>query len=898
MAAKPTIEELEQRVNALVQETLEKSRSIAALREKLEQFESKSEIASSEAEKIQVSGINIQWHPKHGTCTFENLPVAMMWIDTTLAGLMAGVQAMVGTDRFGLALQSEGRNSVEADWQVISGFSDFSDGFNAIATIASVAGWGDWKLISFDDKKKVCRFRVKDSWEGRYQKSIGVCWGSGMLAGKMAGYCSRLFNTNCWTDQTAFIANGDKYDEFVVEPSERSIEKELENLLATDEATRADMAVALQKLQKEVQERLRAEEALRESEERYRSLFNNNHSVMLLVDPKNAEIVDANPAAVSFYGWTKQELTGMKITDINLLSKEQVFKEIERAKTQQRRHFFFSHRLASGEIRDVEVYTGPTKVHGRELLCSIIHDITSRKQAEAALVESEIRFRTLYKESTQREQLYESLLKSTPDAVAIYNLNGEATYINPTFTQIFGFAMQDVKEKRVPFVPESEKDRTEAGYEQVLQGEPISGFETRRLTKDGRILDIILSSSCFDDHEGNATGIIVIFRDVTETKKTEKQLQQAQRMEAIGTLAGGIAHDFNNLLMGIQGRASLTLMDMDSSHPHFTHLQGIEDHVKSAANLTKQLLAFSRGGKYEVKPTDLKELVNKSSEMFGRTKKEITIHKKSQKDVWTVEADQSQIEQVLLNIYVNAWQSMPGGGELHLGIENVTLDKSFVKPYDLKPGRYVNISVADTGVGMDKATQARIFDPFFTTKEMGRGTGLGLASAYGIIKNHGGIINVHSEKGRGATFNMFLPASGKKVTKGRGSTEEIVRGSETILLVDDEDIIIDVGQEILKTIGYKVLTAKSGNAAVELYKANHNEIDMVILDMIMPDMDGGETYDRLKKINPDIKVLLSSGYSIDGLASEIMLRGCNGFIQKPFNMKDLSQTIREILSSS
>ena len=641
-----------------------------------------------------------------------------------------------------------------------------------------------------------------------------------------------------------------------------------------------------------------AEEALKESEERYRSFFNNNHSVMLLVDPKSSDIVDANPAAVSFYGWNKQELTGKKISDINTLSKEQVFKEIERAKTQKRRHFFFSHRLASGEIRDVEVYTGPIKVHGKELLCSIIYDITSRKRAEAALVESENRFRTLYKESKQREQLYESLLQSIPDAVAIYNLNGEATYINPTFTQIFGFTMKDVKKKRISFVPESEKDRTKAGYEQILQGEPISGFETSRLTKDGRILDIALSSSCFYDHEGNATGIIVIFRDVTETKKTEKQLQQAQRMEAIGTLAGGIAHDFNNLLMGIQGRASLTLMDMDSSHPHFTHLQGIEDHVKSAANLTKQLLAFSRGGKYEVKPTDLKELVNKSSEMFGRTKKEITIHKKSQKDVWTVEADQSQIEQVLLNIYVNAWQSMPGGGELHLGIENVTLDKSFVKPYDLKPGRYVNISVADTGVGMDKATQARIFDPFFTTKEMGRGTGLGLASAYGIIKNHGGIINVHSEKGRGATFNMFLPASGKKVTKGRGSTEEIVRGSETILLVDDEDIIIDVGQEILKTIGYKVLTAKSGNAAVELYKANHNEIDMVILDMIMPDMDGGETYDRLKKINPDIKVLLSSGYSIDGLASEIMLRGCNGFIQKPFNMKDLSQTIREILSSS
>ena len=671
----------------------------------------------------------------------------------------------------------------------------------------------------------------------------------------------------------------------------------MKGLVATFEETRVFLYLELKKLQTEVHERLRTEEALRESEERYRSFFDNNHTVMLLVDPENTDIVDANPAAVSFYGWSKQELTDKKITDINTLSNEQVFKEMKRAKTRQRQHFFFSHCLASGEIRDVEVYSGPIKARGRELLCSIIHDITSRKRAEAALQESENRFRILYKESKQRELLYESLLKSTPDAVAIYNLNGEATYINPTFTQIFGFTMQDVKEKRIPFVPESETDRTAAGIEQVLQGKSVSGFETSRLTKNGRILDITLSSSCFYDHKGNATGIIVILRDVTETKKTEKQLQQAQRMEAIGTLAGGIAHDFNNLLMGIQGRTSLTLMDMDSSHHHFTHLKGIEDHVKSAADLTRQLLAFSRGGKYEVKPTDLKELVNKSSEMFGRTKKEITIHKKGQKDIWTVEADQSQIEQVLLNIYVNAWQSMPGGGELHLEIENVTLDEGFVKPYDLKPGKYVKISAADTGIGMDKATQTRIFDPFFTTKEMGRGTGLGLASAYGIIKNHGGIINVHSEKGRGATFNIFLPASGKKVTKGRGSPEEIVRGSETILLVDDEDIIIDVGQELLKKIGYKVLTAKSGTAAVELYKADQDEIDMVILDMIMPVMDGGETYDRLKEINPDIKVLLSSGYSIDGQASEIMQRGCNGFIQKPFNMKDLSQTIRAILSS-
>nr|MBC8362099.1 PAS domain S-box protein [Candidatus Desulfatibia profunda] len=851
-----------------------------------------------QTDKIKVSGINIEWRPRHGTCTFENLPAAMLWIDTTLAGLMSGVQAMVGTDRFGLALQAEGRNSVEADWQVISRFSSFRDGFIAIANIAAVAGWGNWRLVSFDDQKKECRFQVKESWEGRYQKSLGVCWGSGMLAGKLAGYCSKLFNTNCWADQTAYIAKGDKYDEFTVGPSERSIEKEIENLLATDEATRADMAVALQTLRKEAEERRRTEEALRESEERYRSLFKNNHSVMLLIDPKNADIVDANPAAVCFYGWSHQELTGKKITDINTLTRKQVFQEMERAQTEQRRHFLFCHRLASGEIRDVEVYSGPIKVHGKKLLYSIVHDITSRKQAETALRESENRFRMLYKESKQREQLYESLLKSTPDAVTIYNLKGETIYINPAFTRIFGFTMEDVLGKRIPFVPESEMKRTLAGIEQVLDGIPVYGFETRRLTKDGRILDITLSSACYHDHEGNAGGIVVMLRDVTEAKKTEKQLQQAQRMEAIGTLAGGIAHDFNNLLMGIQGRTSLMLMDTEFSHPFFEHLKGIEDYIKSAADLTRQLLAFARSGKYEVKPTDLNELVHKSAELFGRTKKEISIHKKYRKGIWSVEVDQSQIEQVMLNLYVNAWQSMPGGGELYLETANVVLDDSIVKPYDLAPGNYVKISVADTGVGMDKATLERIFDPFFTTKEMGRGTGLGLASAYGIIKNHGGIINAYSEKGQGAVFSIYLPASEKKVVKEKELPQEILKGDETILLVDDEKIIIDVAKELLKRIGYKVLIAKSGKAAVELYEANTAEIDMVILDMIMPEMGGGETYDRLKKINPDVKVLLSSGYSIDGQATEILKRGCSGFIQKPFRMKDLSHKLREILDSS
>jgi CheY-like chemotaxis protein len=347
--------------------------------------------------------------------------------------------------------------------------------------------------------------------------------------------------------------------------------------------------------------------------------------------------------------------------------------------------------------------------------------------------------------------------------------------------------------------------------------------------------------------------------------------------------------------MGIQGNASLMLLEKEPADPDYERLRNIESYVRNGADLTKQLLGFAKGGKYEVKPLDINEIVRMSAQLFSRTKKEITIHTKYQEDVWSVEADPGQLEQVMLNLYVNAWQAMPGGGELLLETENVILDEKRVAPHTVSPGRYVRIAVTDTGVGMDEMTRQRIFDPFFTTKEMGRGTGLGLASVYGIIRNHGGFIIVESEKGHGSTFTIFLPFSEKAVRREEQRDSEIRKGEGTVLLVDDEEMIIDVGGHMLEKMGYRVFIARSGKEALDQYQKNKDDIDLVILDMIMPEMGGGETYDRLKAMDPAIKVLLSSGYSIDGQAGDIMERGCNGFIQKPFNMKDLSRRIRDIL---
>jgi nitrogen-specific signal transduction histidine kinase/ActR/RegA family two-component response regulator len=386
--------------------------------------------------------------------------------------------------------------------------------------------------------------------------------------------------------------------------------------------------------------------------------------------------------------------------------------------------------------------------------------------------------------------------------------------------------------------------------------------------------------------------------DISDKKNLESHLVRAQKMEAIGTLAGGIAHDFNNLLMGILGNISLVLSQVDRSHPAYDRLRNVEDYVQRGSDLTKQLLGFARGGKYEVKPTDIGEFIRHNSEMFGRTKKDVRIHLKIREGLWTVEVDQGQMDQVLLNLYVNAWQAMPDGGDLYISAENVELDEVDVSPHGINAGRFVKITITDTGIGMDGATLARIFEPFFTTKERGRGTGLGLASAYGIVKNHGGFIHVESEKGLGTSFMIHLPASDRVIHAVQGQEDDLPKGRETLLLIDDEDMILDVGSKMLEGLGYKVYTAGGGRQGLQIYEQDKDRISLVILDVIMPDLGGKETFEALRRIRPAVKVLLCSGYSLGGHAEEIMKNGCKGFIQKPFKVADLARKIRSILDEA
>jgi len=493
---------------------------------------------------------------------------------------------------------------------------------------------------------------------------------------------------------------------------------------------------------------------------------------------------------------------------------------------------------------------------------------------------------------------FESIIENAPFvAIQGFDRQGRIIHWNHACFDVYGYSAQEAKGSRIQelIFPPGNTAEFDADLEFIWTNrEPTPPKEWEMLNRSGETRWVY--STMFPIVEaGEVVEVFCMDLDVTDRKRLENQLLQAQKMEAIGTLAGGIAHDFNNLLMGIQGYTQIMLYGLDASHPHYDKLKRIEMQLKSGADLSDQLLGFARGGRYEVKSINLNEVVEQTSHTFSRTKKEIAVYHRLSPDLWAVEADRSQIEQVLLNLFVNAWQAMPTGGSLYLSTENVLLNETYTRSYELPAGRYVKTSVTDTGAGMDEKTKARIFEPFFTTREMGRGTGLGLATVYGIVKAHRGIITVYSEIGQGTTFNIFLPSSDKIPVHEKTHTEEITPGGGTVMVVDDEAFILEVTSELLDKLGYKVMTARGGKEAIDLYRAQWRDIDVIMLDMIMPEMSGDATFDELRAINPGAKVILASGYSLTGRAKEIMEKGAVSFIQKPYQLSELSRKLAEAM---
>jgi len=660
----------------------------------------------------------------------------------------------------------------------------------------------------------------------------------------------------------------------------------------------------------EISDIKRSEKALKESEKKYRILVNNLPNIVYKAYMDGSvEFFDDKIEALTGYG--KDEFLSGRLNWYDLIVKEDIdhVKDPFRKALAGNKAYIRQFRIKTRDGRIIWIEDGAQifcDEKGKvEFITGAFLDITVRKTAEEALRKS--------------EEKYRSILETMEEGYFEVDLNGNMTFSNTGLCIMVGSGQNELLglNYRGFFTPETAERLYNLFNGVFLTGEPKSEADCELVRKDGGAGFFDLSVYLMRNHEGKPSGFRGISRDITERMKSERekhrleeQLVQAQKLESIGTLAGGVAHDFNNLLMALQGNATLIQLATDRNHPNYEKLENIMTLVKTGADLTKRILDFARGGKYVIETSDLNEVVKNTLNMFARTKKEIKIIEKYGKGLWFVDIDRGQIGRVLLNLYVNASDAMPGGGSMYIGTENIIISENQIKADEAKQEKFVKITVTDTGVGMDDETIQRIFEPFFSTKERGRGTGLGLASVYGIIKRNDGFIEVASRLDEGTTFAVYFPASGsdRRVlhTKHKDSALPL-KGDETILLVDDESIVREVGGEILKTLGYDVICVKSGSEAIKILKkaggmANPgNEKpkmpDLVILDMIMPEMGGAETFAEIKKINPGIKVLLASGYSLEGEACRILESGCNGFIQKPFTLLEISSKIRKILGS-
>jgi PAS domain S-box-containing protein len=627
---------------------------------------------------------------------------------------------------------------------------------------------------------------------------------------------------------------------------------------------------------------------LKEKIKLYQSLVDNSPDLFYRTDIQG-RVTYVSPTIYQLSGYSVEEAIGKDMAEDGYLYPEQrqVFLE-KLSKTGQVTNF-----EAQLKHKDGSVYWVSTNAHFfRDKAGNVVgvegvsRNISELKAAEEALRKSEERFRLAF--------------HTSPDSITLSKASDALIIdINEGFTKIMGYTRQDVVGKasldlKIWKRP-SDRKRLVAN---LSKHGCVENLEAEFIAKDGTIRTGLMSARplTIDDQDC----ILLITRDITEHKQLEQQLHQANKFQALGTLAGGIAHNFNNLLMGIQGHASLIKTDF-AGHPELMErIHGIELCVQSAACLTKQLLGLARDGKYEIKAVDLNELLLNTANMFAQTHQWINFHTTLHHKPIIVNVDKNQIEQVLLNLFANARQAMPDGGEIYLKTAISSLSGAYCESQQIEEGDYCMISVADTGYGMDEKTRQRVFDPFFTTKEKetDRGTGLGLASAYGIVRNHGGTIHVISELNCGATFSIYLPLSTEKAIQEPGIKDKLIRRSGTILLVDDETIVLNVAKAMLEKLGYDVLLSKNGRQAVEMVVQKRDIIDLVILDLSMPGMDGGKTFDQIREIQPNMPVILSSGYPLGEHAISILNRGCNGFLQKPFNLSIISHKIRQVLGES
>jgi PAS domain S-box-containing protein len=517
------------------------------------------------------------------------------------------------------------------------------------------------------------------------------------------------------------------------------------------------------------------------------------------------------------------------------------------------------------------------------------------------LRESEAEYRKLYTDSDRMSTLYRALLDASPDPIVVYDIEGCPTYLNPAFTRVFGWTFDELEGRAIDFVPPETRSETQKMINLVLRGQGFSNRETKRLTKDGRIIDVSISGSIFFDEEGKAAGSVVHLRDITERKIMEEELLKVRKLESVGLLAGGIAHDFNNIMATILMNAQLAQQSTRVDDSTLRYLSGIREATERATALTQQLLTFSKGGAPVMRTASIADLI-RSSVSFILRGSNVRSEFFLPDDLWPVEVDEGQMNQVIQNLIMNADEAMPDGGLIRVSAENVADAERTANPnLQLNPGRHVKISIRDTGSGIPEEHLPRIFDPYFTTKE--KGSGLGLSITFSIIAKHRGVITVESEVGSGAAFHFYLPS----VEQPAADSNEGPRAGKPsprrgrILLMDDEETIAGLAAELLENMGYEVEIAFDGAQALDLYENSMKggqPFDLVIMDLTVPGgMGGKETIRILKRIDPAVKAVVSSGYANDPIMADFKAYGFRGVVTKPYGAEQLIDEISRVLET-
>lgn len=628
-----------------------------------------------------------------------------------------------------------------------------------------------------------------------------------------------------------------------------------------------------------------AERAFREKSKTLSSILESNPHGIAMLDTKGHYLY-INPYFTKITGYTLEEIPTKKEWLNKVYPDPEYRKKIAAAWKKD------TQELGMGQRREFQIICkdGQSKrIEFRSTFLthqtiSVLTDITQRWKAKNQLRESEERLKAIF--------------QANPDPVAVFDAEKHPLYLNPAFTEVFGWCLTEMQNKKIPFVPEDQKILTKQKVKEIYQsGNPVR-FETKRLTKEGRTLNILLSAAGIKNIHGINNGFVINFKDITEQKRTEAQLRQAQKMEAIGTLAGGIAHDFNNILSGIFGYAQLTEMSLDNPDKAREQIKQVVKGAQRASDLVQQILTFSRQTEYKKYPIKLSSIV-KEAVKFLRSSIPATIE--IQEKILsrsTILADPTQAHQVIMNLCTNAYQAMrKSGGTLTVALDDIEIlcqEPSSPTPYT--PGNFIRLEIRDTGHGMDKETQAKMFDPYFTTKKADEGTGLGLAVVAGIVKKHHGFIRADSSVNHGSTFQVFWPTiETRRANCLPGKKAASLNGSEQIMLVDDEPDILDSLGRILEIQGYQVAVFRDAISAFQSFVKDPGYFDLIVTDMVMPGMTGNEFCVKVLNIRKDMPIILCTGYNDNFTQNMADKIGISKYIQKPLTGPGLSAFIREIL---